>query len=101
MGIYINMEMPTSCFYCFARQKIDPDNIRCLVTGDVFEETFAGTIEKRMSSCPLVPVPQHGRLIDENNFFSVDIVYSSKQFEEGMRAFVSDMPTIIPAEEGK
>ena len=66
MGVYIkSMEMPTSCFYCPFRRKINPDDIQCLVTRDVFEETFAGTIEMRNRGfCPLVEIPPHGRLID-------------------------------------
>lgn len=65
-GIYIpGMEMPKSCFTCPFRRKVDPDNIMCIVTREVFEETFAGTIETRnRSNCPLVPLPDHGRLID-------------------------------------
>lgn len=59
------MEMPKSCFYCPFRRKINPDDIQCLVTRDVFEETFAGTIEMRKRGfCPLIEVPLHGRLID-------------------------------------
>ena len=66
MSVYIpGMEMPTSCFYCPFRRKVDPENIRCIVTRELFEETFAGTIETRnRGNCPLVPVPPHGRLID-------------------------------------
>ena len=43
MSVYIKgMEMPTSCFYCPFRRKVDPDNIMCIVTREHFEETFAG-----------------------------------------------------------
>lgn len=59
------MEMPKSCFYCPFRRKINPDDIQCLVTRDVFEETFAGTIESRnRGNCPLIELLPHGRLID-------------------------------------
>lgn len=44
-----------------------------------------------------VPVPPHGRLIDENDFFSDDIIYPNKQFKKAMKDFVSDMPTVIEA----
>ena len=65
-GIYIkDMKMPKSCFECPMRWKVDPDTIKCLATGERFEETFAGAIEMRNSGrCPLAPVPDHGRLID-------------------------------------
>lgn len=66
VGVYIpGMELPKSCFTCPFRRKVDPDNIMCIVTREVFEETFAGTIETRSrGNCPLIPVPDHGRLID-------------------------------------
>ena len=63
MSILIRgMEMPKSCFYCPMRWKVDPDNIKCLATGEVFEETFTATIEMRNAgNCPLVEIPPHGR----------------------------------------
>lgn len=45
-----------------------------------------------------VPVPPHGRLIDADAFFD-DLLFPSKQFEQGMRELIEDAPTIIPAEE--
>ena len=68
------MEMPKSCFYCPFRRKINPDDIQCLVTRDVFEETFAGTIESRnRGNCPLIELPPHGRLIDADKITLTDI----------------------------
>ena len=43
------------------------------------------------------PVP-HGRLIDADAFFD-DLLFPSKQFEQGMRELIGDAPTVIPAEE--
>lgn len=65
-GIYIKgMEMPKNCFECPMRWKVDPDTIKCLATGEMLEETFAGTIKTRnRGRCPLVPVPDHSDLID-------------------------------------
>ena len=64
------MEMPKGCFFCPMRIKIDPDTIRCLATGNDFEETLAGTIERRNNgNCPLVEVKEpHGRLVDADAF---------------------------------
>lgn len=45
-----------------------------------------------------VPVPPHGRLIDADAFFD-DLLFPSKQFEQGMRELIGDAPTVIPAEE--
>lgn len=42
-----------SCFYCEFRNKINPDEIRCMKSDEIFEETFGGTIARRHSSCPL------------------------------------------------
>ena len=118
MGFYIDMEMPTSCFYCPFRIKVDPDNIKCLVSGVVFEETFTGSIEMRHSGdCPLVPVPPHGRLIDADELKA--LVYANIALfdsapgrmgaeQKVVRAWlasmvddIDDAPTIIPAEEGE
>lgn len=43
------------------------------------------------------PVP-HGRLIDADALLD-DLLFPSKQFEQGMRELVGDAPTVIPAEE--
>ena len=45
-----------------------------------------------------IPVPPHGRLIDADAFFD-DLLFPSKQFEQGMRELIGDAPTIIEAEE--
>lgn len=115
MSILIKgMEMPTSCFYCPMRLKVDPDNIKCLATGDVFEETFTATIEMRNGGkCPLVPIPPHGRLIDADAL--VDKHFGKEFLAKVMTADEDDLgtalvniplvinnaPTILPAEEGE
>ena len=88
-GIYIpDMEMPKNCFYCPFRLKVDPDTFVCLATNEHIEETFSGTIEMRnRGDCPLVPVPDHGRLIDADAYeYPGDLKWEQ---------------TIIPAEEGE
>lgn len=65
MSILIKgMEMPTSCFQCEFRTKIDPDNLMCIISQKTFEERFYH-IEHRDEFCPLVPLPPNGRLIIE------------------------------------
>ena len=54
--------MPKSCFQCEFRTKVDPDNLMCIISQKTFEDRFYH-IEHRDESCPLVPVPDHGRLI--------------------------------------
>ena len=105
------MEMPKSCFYCPFRRKINPDDIQCLVTRDVFEETFAGTIEMRKRGfCPLIEVPEpHGRLGDldklEQMFVDIDNApYSGFDGEEPFYSaedaarIIRLTPTVIPAD---
>lgn len=55
----------------------------------------ADAIEELSKRVPPVP---HGRLIDADAFFD-DLLFPSKQFEQGMRELVGDAPTIVPAEE--
>ena len=106
MGVYIKgMEMPKGCFECPMRRKVDPDTIKCLATGERFEETFAGTIETRnRGNCPLVPIPPHGDLIDRDelmkhkgNCYDAD---GHLLYAVGTGSIMC-APTIIPAEEGE
>lgn len=107
------MEMPKSCFYCPFREKINPDDYVCLALNREFEETFTLIAGKRHRSCPLVPVPDHGRLIDAYALSEMlekykkeyalkakeDIVLLHKAwglFEAELMA--ESLPTIIPAD---
>ena len=45
-----------------------------------------------------IELPPHGRLIDADALLD-DLLFPSKQFEQGMRELIGDAPTIIPAEE--
>ena len=103
MSILIKgMEMPTSCFYCPFRRKINPDDIQCLVTRDVFEETFAGTIEMRNRGfCPLVEIPPHSDLIDINalKLAIVNVDYVNKHdYLKGVLNAINNAPTVISAD---
>jgi hypothetical protein len=102
-GIYIpGMEMPTSCFQCEFRTKIDPDNLMCIISQKTFEERFCH-IEGRDKSCPLVPVPPHGRLIEKHDVFKLISAFPEIDellTVEFMKALYN-LPTIIPAKEGE
>lgn len=94
-GIYIpGMEMPTSCFKCEFRTKIDPDNLLCSISQKTFEDRFYH-IEHRDQSCPLVPVPPHGDLIDRDDFFA-----TCPELVDGYKRITDDL-VVIPAEEGE
>ena len=55
----------------------------------------ADAIEELSKRVPPVP---HGRLIDADALLD-DLLFPSKQFEQGMKELVRDAPTIIPPEE--
>jgi len=113
MSVYIKgMEMPTSCFYCPFREKVNPDDYVCMALNKEFEETFSLIAGKRYKNCPLIPVPEHGRLIDADALESVCVEQETdnycKQHQprnwarafECFEMYVSDAPTIIPASGG-
>lgn len=103
MGVYINMEMPTSCYDCPCNKDDGFGFFTCGVTKA--ECDFI----RLPSNCPLVPVPPHGRLIDADAVekqidYVANIDWNKKVGASGgMLAaleIVEDAPTIIPAEEG-
>ena len=79
------MEMPTCCAGC------------CL---DRFCKHW-DIVPYRHEDCPLVPVPKHGRLIDEKDIVPKD----GYIIADGMACIpvkdIINAPTIIPAEEGE
>ena len=105
MGIYIKgMEIPTSCFYCPFREKVNPDDYVCMALNKEFEETFSLIVGKRHKDCPLVPVPPHGRLVDADALTeSLKSILNDPNCPLFVSATVDQVvdcsPTIIPAEE--
>ena len=102
MGVYIkHMEMPTSCMLCpFCVEEADPANGEmCMVTGKLMPPCT----RVRLDSCPLVPVPPHGRLIDADELFKE--MERKGWFDNADRDKAEDLvlvaPTIIKAEEGE
>ena len=110
-GIYIpNMEMPTRCFACSMC-----DMGCCGISKGPYIEYRDVDIELAMNArpdwCPLVPVPDHGRLIDADALIQDSYKKARGILEESMnpcdRAVVIsavkcseiiDAPTIIPAD---
>lgn len=90
MGIYIRgMEMPECCGYCpFEHKKY------CMAKPSLMVESA-----DRHPRCPLVPVPQHRRLIDADELFKE--MERKGWFDNADRDkaedLVLDAPTIIPA----
>lgn len=96
-GIYIKgMEMPKSCSDCFAEQRIGSD-FGCGIIGFEDGNTTCFTRERR-KDCPLIPAPDHGRLVDAD-------ALRNKLYEEDaitMRglSILNRFPTIISADKG-
>ncbi len=61
MGVYINMEMPTSCDDCRMN-----NGISCYAVPEFTEDDVVGRTDDRPDWCPLIPVLPHGRLIIED-----------------------------------
>ena len=110
MSILIKgMEMPQTCWPCpffhTSLHNIGDDELLeryvCLRTGERTEEYVTG----RMSNCPLVPVPPHGRLIDADEMLKEH--YNGNPDGSVFRAsvirpeMVEKLPTVIEAEEGE
>lgn len=89
-GIYIPMEMPRGCLDCQFRK-----HDMCKKWLKVWDCAV-----NRPDNCPLVAVPDHGRLIDadklkkqiedENRFSAV--------YEKATFRYLDNAPTIIPAD---
>ena len=85
MSVYINgMEMPYNCGHCFLRR------------GECKERIY---MPNRPSNCPLIPVPDHGRLGDldelEKRIRDYWYKHDADDFQE---EFLDKMPTVIPSD---
>ncbi len=105
MGVYTKgMEMPASCpcellgigydLYCSFAGGI-PARVK-----EYYECCQNGT---RPSWCPLVPISQHGRLIDADEFYEALTMDDHVSIIEAIhvKSILSEVPTVIPAEEGE
>lgn len=92
-GIYIKgMEMPKNCFLCQLSYLRD-NRLFCYVTKDEVVRA------KIASECPMVFVPDHGRLIDADALNSSETDYLGNHLV--YLVDIDDAPTIIPAEEAQ
>ena len=98
MGVYIKgMQMPKSCFTCPFREKVNPDEYVCLALKSVYEETFSLITCRRNKDCPLIPVPDHGDLIDRDEQIerAWRLNLSTKELIDEM---LRSAPTVLPAD---
>lgn len=89
------MEMPRKCIRC-------PVNVygRCLVNDD--KDVSKATADAvRDKDCPLVPIPEHGDLIDRDKIAYFKDDSNLVDFDYAYRSQINSMSTIIPADEPK
>lgn len=103
MGIYLpNIEMPTRCGRCDmciteADGDIDWHNVCCITGADIID------VGEKMVDCPLVPVPEHGDLIDRReaiidaNERAYDFWLSDDEVNSTIQ-FLNEQIAIIPAD---
>lgn len=96
-GVYIKgMEMPTSCAKCRLFGEYG-----CPFVGPV---GYALTEGRRNEDCPLIPVPDHGDLIDRDVFLQPRFISDKNEFDAGVLwaiAKLEKQPAIIRADEGE
>jgi hypothetical protein len=91
MSVYIpGTEMPKSCHECVAGYG------GCCFVAPAESDGICPD-QGRADFCPLVPVPDHGRLVDAFN--TVKKLCDSGYYNAA--EIVSNMPTVIPASGGK
>ena len=104
------MEMPKSCYKCPLRRR-DGMDIVCPVAHERFSVADVNILGYRLDNCPLVPVPPHGRLIEDvavreqidewlDSVGDVVVGHGLSYYGE-LLGCIEDAPTIIPAEEGE
>ena len=100
MSVYIpDMEMPETCKLC-CLSEFDPGFYAyvCKPTGIRIDYDMA-KIYRPERICPLVPVPEHGRLVDLDKIENEIAQLSPEDYTTGgIRLILDYAPTIIPAD---
>lgn len=94
------MKMPKSCGRCdLCVLSNDKLTLFCIRLGKRFRWSL---VEKRQEDCPLVALPEHGRLIDADDLKKrmTDLLRHDYVFDEvGCFGLVKDAPTVLEASE--
>lgn len=94
MGVYIKgMEMPKSCRYCEFRHMSLTQNAFCTAAHETINYVAERT--KRLDNCPLVPVPPHGRLIDIDAPYQIQVHVDGLTKKGGVDIYA---PTVLDAD---
>lgn len=93
-GIYIpGKEMPKCCAECFC---MDEEDLFCRITESaVGGKPDLNSWNPRPDNCPLIPVPDHGRLVDADALTALMFADPYQDFVH----IIEQMPTVIPADE--
>ena len=104
MSILINIEMPTRCAEC-RLSTVHSFNDRPLCDVLVEYMSYGEWEAKRLDNCPLVHVPEHGRLIDADKIgltdFEIILCQKGNPFKNALEMLlekIENAPTIIPAD---
>lgn len=109
MGVYIKgMEMPKDCLHCSfvsGCSYCEGYNDHCAFEPDDIETDWDfdhGVFPESIPDwCPLVPVPEHGKLIEKSAVFELIRSFPNvdRQLPVDFMKALYNLPTIIPAEE--
>ena len=93
-GVYIKgMAFPETCEKC----KLFTLTLRCKATG--FPFISPENKERRMYDCPLIPIPNHGRLIDADALpWEKQGLLEADEDWALPCSIIEQAPTIIPAD---
>jgi hypothetical protein len=104
MSILIKgMEMPKSCCACPLFKSNMSKQLFCKAFGAFDKSDYDKLPIERMKNCPLVPVPEHGDLIDRDALLDTATIHWSQTTNESCFPIdeIEYAPTIIPEEEGE
>ena len=97
MGVYIKgMEMPKSCYKCPLRRR-NGIEIVCPIAHESFSVADTNILEYRLGNCPLIPVPEHGDLIDRATL-RAEVKKHATPSDAWVFSLIRTAPTIVEAD---
>ena len=96
-GIYIHgMEMPNKCMDCACSGTYIDELWVCEINAELLTSTELNDMKPEW--CPIVPVPDHGRLIDADAIHYIVGGTTVSEMDYARKYHIDRMPTIIPAD---
>lgn len=95
--------IPSKCIECRLMRRCGKDDLDYVcMPARVYVEDLTNAYKPRPDYCPLVPVPEHGDLIDRDALMKGEGRYIISFGKEGIDvAEIYRAPTIIPADDPK